>query len=101
MTNNTTDIDPQTTHDPNNDMIIDQDIQLHTESNPTGTPVPDVKSLAVENNPKPTSNVEQLQMEKAYSPASSLTYKALPSSPHPDSISDLSEEDLQALNEIP
>ena len=82
-------------------MVIDQDMQLHTESNPTGTPVPDVKGLAVKNNPKATVNVEQLQMENAYSPPSSLTYKTPPSSPHPDSISDLTEEYLQALNKIP
>ena len=75
MTNNTPDIDQQTTHDPNIDMVIDQGMQFHMESDPTGTPVPDVKSLALAKNPKPTGNVEQLQMEKAYSPASSLTYK--------------------------
>ena len=101
MTNNTPDIDPQTTHDPNNNMVIDQDMQLHMASNPTGTTVLDVKSLVVESNPKPTGNIEQLQMEKAYSPASSITYKIPLSSPPPDSISDLNEEDLQALNEIP
>ena len=95
MTNNTPDIDP------NNDMVTDQVTQLHMEPNPTGTPIPDAKSLVVENNPKPTGNMKQLQMEKGYSPASSLTYKTAPSLPHTDSISDLNEEDLQALNEIP
>ena len=82
-------------------MVTDQVTQLHTEPNPTGTPVPDAKSLVVKNNPKATGNMEQLQMQKAYSPASSLTYKTAPSSAHTDSISDLNEEDLQALNEIP
>ena len=42
---------------------------------------------------------EQLQVEKISSPASSLIYKTPPSSP--DSISDLNEEDIAALNEIP
>ena len=95
MTNNAPDIDP------NNDMVTDQVTQLHTEPNPTGTPVPDAKSLVVESNPKPNGNMEQLQMEKAYSRASSLTYKTAASSAHTDSISDLNEEGLQALNEIP
>ena len=44
---------------------------------------------------------ELLQVEKVSSPASSLIYKTPPSSPNPDSISDLNEEDLAALNEIP
>ena len=44
---------------------------------------------------------EQLQVEKISSPASSLIYKTPPSSPNPDSISDLNEEDIAALNEIP
>ena len=44
---------------------------------------------------------EQLQVEKISSPASSLIYKTPPSSPNPDSISDLNDEDIAALNEIP
>ena len=44
---------------------------------------------------------EQIQMEKISSPASSLIYKTPPSSPNPDSISDLNDEDIAALNEIP
>ena len=44
---------------------------------------------------------EQLQVEKISSRASSLICKTPPSSPNPDSISDLNEEDIAALNEIP
>ena len=44
---------------------------------------------------------EQLQVEKISSPASSLIYKTPPSSPNPDSISDLNDEDIAVLNEIP
>ena len=47
------------------------------------------------------TNSKQLQVEKIPSPASSLIYKTSPSSPKPDSISDLNEQDLAALNEIP
>ena len=47
------------------------------------------------------ADTKQLQVEKISSPASSLIYKTPPSSPNPDAISDLNEEDLAALNEIP
>ena len=51
-----------------------------------------------------TSNKEELpehpQVEIQKSPASSLIYNTPPSSPQPDTISDLDEEDIKALNEI-
>ena len=40
------------------------------------------------------------QAEIQKSPASSLIYKTPPSSPPPDTISDLDEDDIKALNEI-
>ena len=40
------------------------------------------------------------QAETQKSPASSLIYKTPPSSPQPDTISDLDEDDIKALNEI-
>ena len=40
------------------------------------------------------------QAEIQTSPASSLIYKTPPSSPPPDTISDLDEDDIKALNEI-
>ena len=40
------------------------------------------------------------QVETLKSPASSLIYKTPPSSPQPDTISDLDEDDIRALNEI-
>ena len=42
----------------------------------------------------------QLHEENIKSPSSSLTYKTPPSSPPPDTISDLVDEDIRALNEI-
>ena len=40
------------------------------------------------------------QAETQKNPASSLIYKTPPSSPQPDNISDLDEDDIKALNEI-
>ena len=40
------------------------------------------------------------QVETQRSPACSLIYKTPPSSPQPDTISDLDEDDIKALNEI-
>ena len=40
------------------------------------------------------------QVETQKSPASSLIYKTPPSSPQPDTISDLNEDDIRALNDI-
>ena len=40
------------------------------------------------------------QVETQNSPASSLIYNTPPSSPQPDTISDLDEDDIRALNEI-
>ena len=40
------------------------------------------------------------QMESLRSPDSSLIYRTPPSSPQPDTISDLDEDDIRALNEI-
>ena len=40
------------------------------------------------------------QVDLLKSPTSSLTYKTPPSSPQPDTISDLDEDDIRALNEI-
>ena len=50
---------------------------------------------------KKESTSEQLQVEKVSSTASSLIYKTPPSPPNPDSILDINEEDLAALNESP
>ena len=51
-----------------------------------------------------TSNKDELtklpQVETKKSPASSLIFKTPPSSPQPDTISDLDEGDIRALNEI-
>ena len=44
------------------------------------------------------SRTPQAEIQK--SPASSLIYKTPPSSPPPDTISDLDEDDIKALNEI-
>ena len=40
------------------------------------------------------------QVETLKSPVSSLIYKTPPSSPQPDTISDLDDEDIRAVNEI-
>ena len=40
------------------------------------------------------------QMETITSPESSLIYRTPPSSPQPDTISDLDEDDIRALNEM-
>ena len=51
-----------------------------------------------------TSNKDELpklpQVETQKSPASSLIYNTPPSSPQPDTISDIDEDDIRALNEI-
>ena len=51
-----------------------------------------------------TSNKDELtklpQVETQKSPASSLIYRTPPSSPQPDTISDLDEDNIRALNEI-
>ena len=72
--------------------------QLQTESKANVSPAPAQTNLIDENKFKTKDNSEQLQMEKEYSPASSLFYKTPPSSPQPDSISDLNEEDLPSIN---
>ena len=101
LTNSTLDTIPQATNDTNNEKSIDENIQLHTESLANTPPAPAEANPITENKAKGKDNSEELQMEKVYSPASSLVCKTPPSSPQPDSISDLNEEDLQALNEIP
>ena len=75
-------------------LQVEKTLQLQMEPNTLTTQI---------NNNKATKETtpEQLQVEKVSSPASSLIYKTPPSSPNPDSISDLNEEDLAALNEIP
>ena len=47
-----------------------------------------------------TPNIKQPQMKTPKSPASSLVYKTPPSSPQPDTVSDLDEDNISALNEI-
>ena len=101
LTSSTLDTIPQATNDTKNETSIDENNQLHTESNANTLPAPVDTNPITKNKLKGQDNSEQLQMEKVYSPASSLVYKTPPSSPHPDSISDLNEKDLQALNEIP
>ena len=75
-------------------LKVEKISQLQMEPNTTATRI---------NNKEGTQEAtsEQLQVEKVSSPASSLVYKTPPSLPNPDSISDLNEEDLAALNEIP
>ena len=101
LTNSTLDTIPQATNVTNNENSIHKNIQLHTETIPNTPSAPAETNPINENKAKGKDNSEQLQMEKVYSPASSLVYKTPPSSPQPDSISDLNEEVLQSLNEIP
>ena len=100
LTKSTIDTIPHATNDTSNEMIIDQISQLHTETTAYMTPAPAETKIIAENKPTLKDNTE-LQIEKVYRPASTLVCKTPPSSPQPDSISDLNEEDLQALNEIP
>ena len=75
-------------------LQVEKISQLQMEPNTTATRI---------NNKEATQEAtsEQLQVEKVSSPAKSLIYKTPPSSPNPDSISDLNEDYLAALNEIP
>ena len=75
-------------------LQVEKISQLQMEPNTTATRIKSKEATQ-------EAKSEQLQVEKVSSPASSLIYKTPPSSPNPDSISDLNEEDLAALNEIP
>ena len=121
LTNNSSDPTPHGTTDTSesNQCQPEQNTNECTRNKTESTQEADTKQLQVEktsqlqmkpntlttqtNNKEATKETtpEQLQMEKISSPASSLIYKTPPSSPNPDSISDLNEEDLAALNEIP
>ena len=121
LTNNSSDPTPHGTTDTSqsNQCQPEQNTIDYTRNKTESTQEADIEQLQVEkssqlqmelntlttqiNNKEATKETtpEQLQVEKVSSPASSLIYKTPPSSPNPDSISDLSEEDLAALNEIP
>ena len=69
-------------------------IQMEPYSPTKILPIQEEQNL--EEPPKTT----QLQMETPKSPAISLIYKTPPSSPQPDTILDLDDDDIRALNEI-
>ena len=77
-----------------NQLQVEKNSQLQIQPNTLTTQTKNEEALK-------GTNPEQLQVEKISSPASSLIYKTPPSSPNPDSISDLNDEDIAALNEIP
>ena len=121
LTNNSSDPTPHGTTDTpqSNQCQPEQNTIDYTSNKTESTQEADTEQLQVEktsqlqmepntlttriNNKESTKETtsEQLQVEKVSSPASSLIYKTPPSSPNPVSISDLNEEDLAALNEIP
>ena len=121
LTNNVSEPTPHETTDTSesNQGRPEQNTSDYTKYKTESTQEADIKQLQVEKtskiqmqpNPLTTqtknketikeTTPEQLQVEKISSPASSLIYKTPPSSPNPDSISNLNEEDIAALNEIP